>query len=144
MPLITIGLLAAFAAGGCAGHQCRVEDEDQRTVTTDEIDAAGKLTFDQSRAEVLTSIAARKGLNPIEQQQLVCVAMNKLQFDDSIEHVLNTLIDNPDFSQYGKSKILQNITKLKFDDTRTKILKRMQGRGEATTGLWKSKEEKSK
>jgi hypothetical protein len=119
---------ACLCAGtpGCA-HHCGLED-DQRSVTTDEIDAGGGLHFESSRVEILQSIAGRRHLTPIEQQHLVCVTMNRLQFDDSREQVLNTLIDNPDFSQYAKSEILQNVSKLKFDSVRTQVMKRMENR----------------
>lgn len=130
--MIGWGLVCAVAIPGCA-HHCGLED-DQRSVTTDEIDAGGAMNFDSSRVEVLQSIAARRHLTPIEQQHLVCVAVNRLQFDDSREQVLNTLIDNPDFSQYAKSEILQNINKLKFDSSRTQVIKRMENRPAHNSG----------
>src|SRR4051812_33650887 len=104
--LIPLAAIAMLWAGGfgCA-HDCSL-DEDSRTVTTDEIDAAGKLKFETARAEVLRSIAVRKGLSVVEQQRLVWVTMYRLKLDPPREQILTTLIDNPDFTQDAKSKIL--------------------------------------
>jgi hypothetical protein len=131
--LVSVCVLVA----GCAGQHrepCPVA-ADERSVAIEEIDAAGKLDFDPSRAEFLSQIAARPGLRPDEQQHLVCVALHRLDFDPSRVEVLKTLIRNPDFSPAAKGAILRNLHLIDFDPARSELMREMQDRGDSSRQL---------
>jgi hypothetical protein len=53
-----------------------------------------------------------------------------LQFEPSKKEVLETLVNNPDFSPRGKAALLRNLHRLDFEATRTDLLRQMQGKGD--------------
>ena len=124
-----LGQLCAGCAVGPPHDPCPVHSG-EHSVTIDEIDAAGRLDFDPSRAQILESIAARRGLTPAEQEHLVCVTLHRLDFDPSRQTVLRRLIHNPDFSPLAKTAILRNIELIDFDPARADLLREMHGKGE--------------
>ena len=133
---VIVAALAAALAGGCAAG-AYYEDTGpcplhpgERSVVTDEIEAAGGLTFDDAKVQALSSVARRPGLTPAEQAHLVCVTLHSVVFDDSRLRVLKTLIHNPDFSPRAKSAILHNLGAIPFDDSRATLLREMEGRGD--------------
>ena len=109
---------------------CSVPAEEY-CVTIDEINAAATREFEPSRKEMLAAIAGRQGLSDASQEYLVCMSLDKLQFEPSKKEVLERLVDNPDFSPRGKAALLRNLHRLDFDPTRTDLLRRMQGKGDA-------------
>ena len=137
MGAVAVAGLAFALAGGCAAGAYYEDDAPcplhpgERSVVTDEIDAAGRLTFDDAKVQALSSVARRPGLAPAEQEHLVCVTIGSVVFDDSRLRVLRTLIDNPDFGPRAKSAILHNLGAFPFDDSRTTLLRAMEGRGDA-------------
>jgi hypothetical protein len=123
-------LVAALLVAGCAGPQpdpCAI-GEWNRSTTIDEIDAAGRLDFDPSRAELLHSIAGRRGLIPVEQEHLVCVTLHRVQFDPARVDILRALIQNPDFAESTKSVILKNLDAVDFPPARADLIREMQGK----------------
>ena len=129
--LLVVGLfLSAVCLGGCLvivseerkGPErppvCLPADE-----TIAEIDAVGKLSFDQNRQEGYKRIAEREGLSEGAQVYLVEAILDKLSFDNAKEDLLLTLINNPSFSSAGKQAILEGLDKLAFENTKQKILK---------------------
>lgn len=105
-------------------------DPREYSVTIDEINAASTLQFEPSRQEMLSAIAGRGGLTDASQEYLVCMSLDKLQFEPSKKQVLERLIHNPDFSPRGKAAILRNLHRLDFEPTRTDLLRQMQGKGD--------------
>jgi len=93
-----------------------------------EIRAAGRLRFDSSRVEALTNIARRPCLTPAAQVYLVRTIMLRAKFESSRQALLMALIKNPAFSPDAKRCILRHMGRLKFDSTKTAILKAMQNR----------------
>ena len=94
-----------------------------------EIDAVGKLSFENDKLEAYKRIAGREGLNANGQIHLVCAAYKKLDFENSKEDVLMTLINNPGFCSAGKRAILDGLDNLSFENTKQKILKAISERG---------------
>ena len=121
--VIVVGLASGCAAPQCCGPRTR-------SVTVDEIDAAGGLSFDPSRAEALERIASRPTLTPGEQAHLVCVTVHEVNFDPNREQVLMKLVENPAFSPRAKACILRNFDRFSFDAARVNLLRAMEGRGE--------------
>ena len=137
MGTVTVAGLILALAGGC-GAGAYYEDDGhcplhpgERSVVTDEIDAAGGLTFDDAKVQALSSVARRPGLTPAEQEHLVCVTIGSVVLDESRLRVLRTLIDNPDFGPRAKSAILHYLDAFPFDDSRTTLLRATEGRGDA-------------
>lgn len=136
--LLSVGMILAAGNAGCVivggSHPepgpCTLHPG-EHSLVTDETDAAGDLTFDDSITEALTAIARRPGLAPAEQAHLVCVTMHRVTFDDSRLRVLTTLIDNPEFSPRAKSAILRSLVAIPFESSRTTLLQAMEGRGDA-------------
>ena len=95
-----------------------------------EIDAVGKLPFDNDKEQAYKRIAARQGLSAEAQVHLVEAALSKLAFDNARERVLLTLIANPDFSSAAERTILEKIDKLAFANSRNRILKALSDRKE--------------
>jgi hypothetical protein len=93
-----------------------------------EIDAVGKLPFDNDREQAYKRIAARRGLGAEAQVHLVEAAFGRLVFDNARESVLLTLIANPDFSRAAERTILENLDKLSFASSRKRILKAISDR----------------
>jgi len=93
-----------------------------------EIHAASRLGFDSSRTEALMNIARRPDLSPAAQVYLVRTVIRRVSFDNSRQALLLALIKNPAFSHDAKRCILGHLGHLKFDSTKTAILKAMQNR----------------
>jgi hypothetical protein len=89
----------------------------------EEIDAVGKLSFESGRLEGYQRIAARRRLNDSVQAYLVDAIFDKLSFESSKEAALMTLIKNPCFSLTARQAILNNLERLSFESTKTRILR---------------------
>ena len=98
----------------------------ERTIA--EIDAVGKLAFDNDKREGYKRIAARAGISPDAQVYLVEAVFTRLVFDNAKEDVLLTLIGNPSFSEAAEQAILENLDRLPFDNTKQKILRAISAR----------------
>jgi hypothetical protein len=129
--LVSLG----FVLTGCV----IVSEEDTPVVTRPpspeaatlaEIDAAGKLSFDNSRGDALKSIARRPTLSPNAQVYLVETVFRRLSFENSRMSVFKTLIENEAFSNAAKQRLLGNISKLSFDSDRAALLRMISERGE--------------
>jgi hypothetical protein len=94
-------------------------------VTVREIDAVGKLAFNDSRHQAYKQIAARPGLSDGAQVHLVEAVFSRLVFDDAKVDVLRTLVCNPSFSPGAKAAILERLDRLAFEDHRRKVLDAM-------------------
>jgi len=93
-----------------------------------EIDAVGKLPFDNDKEQAYKRIAARPGLSAEAQVHLVEAALSRLAFDNARESVLLTLIGNPDFSSAAERRILEKLDKFAFPSSRKRILKAISDR----------------
>jgi len=96
--------------------------------TIAEIDAVGKLPFDNDREHAYKRIAARPGLSPEAQVHLIEAALGRLAFDNAKEEVLLTLIKNPGFSSAAERAILDKLDRLAFSSSKKKILKAISDR----------------
>ena len=93
-----------------------------------EIDAVGKLPFDNDRQQAYKRIAGRAGLSDDAQVHLVEAVYSRLSFENAKEDVLLTLIANPDFSSAAERTILEKLDKLAFPSSRNRILKAISDR----------------
>lgn len=131
---ILVLVLAGLVIGFCG---CVIIDVDEKSGscgypkddTIAEIDAVGKLSFENDKIEAYKRIAGREGLNANAQIHLVGAAYKKLSFENSKEDVLMTLINNPSFCSAGKRAILDGLDNLSFENTKQKILKAVSERG---------------
>jgi len=103
-----------------------VYSPDDETIA--EIDAVGKLPFDNDREHAYKRIAARPGLSPEAQVHLIEAALGRLAFDNAREEVLLTIIDNPDFSSAAERLILEKLDRLTFSSSKKRILKAISDR----------------
>jgi len=125
-------ILAAFWLTGCTVvvHEQRRHPQTQKPhvshvpadVTIEEIDAAGKLSFEPSRRDAYMRIAKRPGLSDAAQEHLVNAVFDNLSFEPSKRDVLMALISNPCFSPAGRRAILSQLDRLSFEPTKTEIL----------------------
>ena len=99
-------------------------------VTIEEIDVIGKLSFDSDRLNGYKRIAARPKLSDAAQDYLVQAIFDKLSFDSSKEDAIMTLIENPCFSAAGRHAILSRLESFHFENSKTRILKAINERGE--------------
>jgi hypothetical protein len=126
--ILAVLILAAGWASGCLVIHSekttspRSESVEPEEVTTREIDAVGKLAFDNNRREAYKGIAARPGLSDGAQVHLVEGVFSCLAFEDAKVDVLKTLIHNPCFSPAAKAAILERLDRLAFEGNRRKIL----------------------
>ena len=95
-----------------------------------EIDAAGNLSFDDSRTTALKAIASRANLSERAQVHLIDSVFRRLSFEHSRITVLQALIENEAFTYAAKQKLLGNLSKLAFDSNRSAVLHMLDKRGE--------------
>ena len=88
----------------------------------EEIDAAGKLSFEPSRRDAYTRIAKRPGLSDEAQEHLVNAVFDNLSFEPFKRDVLMALISNPCFSPAGRKAILTQLDRLSFEPMKSEIL----------------------
>jgi hypothetical protein len=88
----------------------------------EEINAAGKLSFDPHRRDAYMRIAKRPGLHDEAQEHLVNAVFDNLSFEPMKRDVLMALISNPCFSPAGRQTILTQLDRLSFEPNKTKIL----------------------
>lgn len=100
--------------------------EDSATLA--EIDAAAKLSFDEGKGAALGNVASRPGISPAIQVHLINTTLRRLSFDDGKIAVLRGLILNPSFSPAAKEAIFRQLELLRFDDSRTAVMKLIQSR----------------
>jgi len=127
--LLTIGLmLTALGATGCIvihseeDVPCRPRSVEPVDLTIREIDAAGKLAFDNDKAAAFKKIAQREGLSERAQRHLVDAAFRRLAFENQKVHVLLTLIENPSFTPAAKAALLDRLDRLAFENNKRTIL----------------------
>jgi hypothetical protein len=99
------------------------------SATFAEIDAAGKLDFENSRASALITIAGRTNLSCSAQVHLQDTAFRRMSFENQKMDVLRTLIRNSSFCNPAKQNLLVNLNKLSFDNNRAEILRLINERG---------------
>jgi hypothetical protein len=88
-----------------------------------EIDAIGKLAFENSRRDGFKRIAQREDISSEAQIHLIRAAFQKLSFENSKKDILLTLIHNPNFCSAAEIEILENLDKLAFNNSKEEILK---------------------
>jgi hypothetical protein len=131
--LLAMLVLATGWTGGCLvihsekttsprSKSAGVEPED---VTIREIDAVGKLAFENNRREAYKGIAERPGLSAGAQVHLVEAVFGCLAFENSKVVVLEALVHNPCFRPAAKTAVLERLDGLAFEDSRRKILDAM-------------------
>lgn len=98
--------------------------------TIKEIDVIGKLSFESDRLNGYKRIASQPALSDAAQAYFVQAIFDKLSFDSSKEVALMTLIENPCFSAAGRQAILSRLERLHFENSKTRILKAINERGE--------------
>ncbi len=92
------------------------------------IDAVSQLSFDSKKREAYIDIAHRKHLCDAPQVHLVHAALSHLSFENSQEAVLMELINHPQFSPAAEKAILDNIDKLSFEHSKSRIMKAINAR----------------
>ncbi|MBN1359674.1 MAG: hypothetical protein JW993_03730 [Sedimentisphaerales bacterium] len=128
--LLVFGLvLAALGMGGCISIHSEEERIPPRPpmrgdtdATIQEIDAVGKLDFDNNRHAAYRNIARREGLSDRAQVHLVDAVFKRLSFENMKVDVLLTLIENPCFSPAAKGAILSRLDSLAFENNKLQIL----------------------
>ncbi len=96
-----------------------VEPED---VAIREIDAVGKLAFEDDRQHGYRQIARRASLADGAQVYLIEAVFKRLAFEDAKVDVLLTLVRNPAFSVAAEAALLDRLDRLAFEDNRRKVL----------------------
>src|SRR5262245_1336390 len=123
--ILGLGTGCVFSIGGEGPHEHHGESKSspptvvmasntEDAAVLAEIDAAGKLDFEDSRVNALKQVAGRSGLTPANQVHLVNVTLRKLSFDQGRVDVLLTLIQNPAFSPAAKEAIFRQMERLDF------------------------------
>jgi hypothetical protein len=125
----------AICLGGClvivdeeANEPSRSERYSHNDEVIAEIDAVGKLPFDNDRQQAYKRIAGRAGLSDDAQVHLVEAVYSRLSFENAKEDVLLTLIANPYFSRAAERVILEKLDKLAFPNSKKRILKAISDR----------------
>lgn len=90
--------------------------------TISEIKAVRELDFQNNKKSAYLRIAIREDLSNQAQVYLVKEVFDNLAFDDSKEHVLLALIDNPSFSTDAEKAILDRMNRIKFNVTKEHLL----------------------
>lgn len=132
----TLLLIALFMTVVCL-QGCVVIDVEETSTPVNaakddmmmEIDAVENLSFEGGRLEAYKKIAEREGLDANTQTYLIDAVFEKLNFENSKEDVLLTLINNPSFCSAGKRAILDNLNELAFENTKQNILNAISERG---------------
>lgn len=91
-----------------------------------EIDAAGKLSFDNGKGTALRNVAVRPSLTPAAQVHLVGTTLRVMSFDAGKVSVLLALIENPAFSPAAKESIFRQLERLSFDASRSQVMDAIQ------------------
>lgn len=103
------------------------QEPQQENIVSDEtiieIDAIGKLAFDNSRKDGFKRIAQRENLSSEAQVHLIRATFKKLSFENSKKEILLTLINNLNFCSAAEIEILENLDKLAFNNSKEEILK---------------------
>lgn len=128
-PLLIVGLLLTTVMGtGCVvidveeGYSREPATVEARETTVQEIDAIGRLGFEDDRCRGFKHVAERSGLSDAVQVHLIEAAFTKLGFEDSKMDVLLTLVANPCFSPAGQTALLERVDGLGFEDSKRKVL----------------------
>ena len=100
------------------------------SVAIAEIDAAGNLTFENSKAEALKAIAGRASLPVGAQIHLIHRTFSRLDFEPSKVAVLQVLIKNPGFANAAKQTLLAQLAKFAFENNKTTLLAALNERGD--------------
>ena len=136
MRLLAIALvLVAVCASGCVvihkdeevTPRPRPAATGPADVTIQEIDAAGKLAFDNDREAAFKKIAQREGLSEPAQLHLIDATFERLAFENAKVSVLLTLVDNPSFSPAARATLLDRLDRLAFENDKRQILDALSG-----------------
>ncbi len=127
--LLIAGLLLMTVAGaGCIvidveeGYSCEPATVESRETTVQEIDAIGRLGFEDDRHRGFKRIAERSDLSDDVQVHLIEATFEKLGFEVSRTDVLLALVNNPCFSSAGETALLERLDRLGFEDSKRRIL----------------------
>ncbi|MBM4029044.1 MAG: hypothetical protein FJ280_27150 [Planctomycetes bacterium] len=119
-------VLMTLGVGGCVVIDAKTEEpcplSEPDEVTIREIEAVGKLTFDNDRCRGYKNIAERPGLGDRAQVHLVEAAFKRLTFENAKVDVLLTLVHNPCFSPAAKAALLDRLDRLTFESNKRTIL----------------------
>ena len=127
--LLVFGLVfvALWAQGCIVIHtEERVPSRPRATgpegVTIREIDAAGKLAFDNDRSERYEQIAQREGLGERAQIHLIEAAFEHLAFENAKVDVLLALVGNPSCTPGSRAFLLDRLDHLAFEHDKRALL----------------------
>ena len=124
--------LMISALTGCAAARAPKESpvvtDSAEAATIAEINAAAKLSMDNSRTHALVQIAERPKLAEPAQIHLINAACRSLRIDNNKTVVLAKMIDRADFSDATKQAIVSQLGKLRFDYNRQFILQHINER----------------
>lgn len=128
--LLIVGLLLMAGMGtGCImvhvekARSCRPATVEPAETTVQEIDAVGRLGFENDRHHAYRRIASRPGLSDAVQIHLIETVFSNLGFENDKTDVLLTLAGNPCFSPAAEAALLERIDRLGFENDRERILK---------------------
>jgi lysophospholipase L1-like esterase len=133
--LFCISLVISALAGCAASHPKEsgpVVTDSAEAATIAEINAAAKLSMDNSRTHALVQVAERPKLPEPAQIHLINAAYRNLQMDNNKTVVLAKMIDRADFSDATKQAIVSQLGKLSFDFNRQFILQHINERARRT------------
>jgi hypothetical protein len=91
--------------------------------TTREIDAVRALSFEQQRKDAYMRIAAREDLSEAAQIRLVEAAYKHLSFEQNRVDLLLAIIANPSFCPEAEATILNQLSRLHFEQHRSRVLR---------------------
>ncbi len=127
--LIVEMLLMAVIGAGCIvidvdkDRSCQPATVEPMETTVQEIDAVGRLGFENDRHDSLKRIARRPGLTDAVQVHLIEAVFSTLGFENDKTDVLLTLVGNPCFSPAAEAALLERIDRLGFENDRERILR---------------------
>ena len=109
------------------GHHKNNEHSPHRAdaLTHKEIKAAASLPSSADRFLLLHNIAKRNNLSPDAQVALIHTLFNRVTSSADRFTMLNTLIDNPAFSETAHHTILDNIKRIPSSADRLSVLKKL-------------------
>ena len=119
------GCIVINKTDGWRGHcppPCGGQPNPELDSTMAEIEVAGRLVSDSAKKERLAAIAARPNLPEPAQMHLVETAFCHLVSESGKMAVLESLINNPAFSQVTKQKILDDLHRLVSESNKERIL----------------------
>jgi hypothetical protein len=93
-----------------------------QAATIAEIDAAGQLNIDSSRAHALGQIAERPNLAPPVQVHLINTAYRTLNIESSKIFVLQKMVARPDFCDLTRQTVVSQLGQLRMESSKQVLL----------------------